>query len=106
MISYNNPDKSAGKFDQVLRVALRQSVRGEEPSTRVRELLLRAAAAQRLQQAPLAQRRPSRPNWTVRARGWSISPGMWHDSVMLSPGNIRTTVETTNAQLIWMRLSM
>jgi hypothetical protein len=39
--------KTGDQFDQILRAALRDSVRGQEPSQRVRAALLRTVAASR-----------------------------------------------------------
>jgi len=47
MISPNRRKEAAEEFDRTLRDILRDSVRGEEPSPRVREALLRAAMEDR-----------------------------------------------------------
>jgi hypothetical protein len=43
MSSRDRQKEAAHEFDRTLRAVLRDSVRGEEPSPRVREALLRAA---------------------------------------------------------------
>ncbi len=103
MISYNDPDGAISRFDRVMRAALHQSVHREEPPARVRESLLRAAAAQRRQPA---NRRPLKPNRAARTRRWAILSGLWRDSDPALPGDAWRMVEAVYVQMIRMRLVM
>lgn len=103
MISYHNQDRATGRFDQVLRAALRHNLRGEEPPARVRESLLRAAAVQRLQPA---DRRPLKSNRPARTRRWAILSGLWRDSSPPLLGDMWVTIEVANAHVMRMRFLM
>jgi len=96
MIVRENWTGATGKFDRALRTALRQSVRGEEPSARARESLLRAAAAQRWQ---AAHQRPSRLKWRSAIRSWVIPSGLWRDLAPQALGSAQALMEILQAQL-------
>ncbi|MGH2592091.1 MAG: hypothetical protein ACRDGG_01115 [Anaerolineae bacterium] len=96
MIVPENWTGATGKFDRVLRTALRQSVRGEEPSARVRESLLRAAAAQRWQ---AAHQRPSRSKWRSAVRSWVVPSGLWRDLAPPALGGAQALMEILQVQL-------
>ncbi|MGH2592094.1 MAG: hypothetical protein ACRDGG_01130 [Anaerolineae bacterium] len=84
MIPCENGDFAMENFDRVLRAALRQGLRGQEPSARVRESLLRAAAAQN---QPM-------PDYWHEARA-----GLWRDSGAQAPSSAQMLIDILHADL-------
>jgi len=96
MIPCENGDFAMENFDRALRAALRQGLRGQEPSTRVRESLLRAAAAQNQPSARNAWSPAKQPMPDYRHE---VRAGLWRDSDAQAPSSAQMLIDLLHADL-------